>query len=214
MRHILIISGGDFAAKVIRLINRIGGYVIVGYTDIVDRGSLFGVKHLGADSQIPDLIRKHPELNAVLCVGVNEEHRDKRKLLINYLNKYEIQIPTLIAPNAFIEEDVEIGSGSIVFDNALIDFGVTIGNYSVVNLKATVCHNTEISDDVTLSPSSVIAGGCKIGSGTFVGTNATINPYISITSGCVIGSGSVVVKDCLVEGVYFGNPAKLVGSRK
>ena len=63
-------------------------------------------------------------------------------------------------------------------------------------------------------PGSVIAGGCKIGSGTFVGTNATINPYINVTAGCVIGSGSVVVKDCLVEGVYFGNPAKLSKSNK
>ena len=91
---------------------------------------------------------------------------------------------------------------------------MTIGSYSTVNLNATVCHNTEILDDVTLSPSSVIAGGCKIGSGTFVGTNATINPYINVTAGCVIGSGSVVVKDCLVEGVYFGNPAKLSKSNK
>ena len=51
----------------------------------------------------------------------------------------------------------------------------------------------------------------KIGSGTFVGTNATINPYVNVTAGCVIGSGSVLVKDCLVEGVYCGNPAKLIG---
>ena len=57
MKHILIISGGDFAAKVIRLINRIGGYVVVGYTDIVDRGSLFEVKYLGTDSEIPGLIK-------------------------------------------------------------------------------------------------------------------------------------------------------------
>ena len=214
MKRILIISGGDFAAKVIRLINRIGGYVVIGYTDIVDRGSLFEVKHLGTDREIPDLIKKHPGLKAVLCVGVETEHRDKRKVLINDLNKHELQMPALISPNAFIEEDVEIGSGSVVFDNTLIDFGVTIGSYSTVNLNATVCHNTEISDDVTLSPSSVIAGGCKIGSGTFVGTNATINPYINLTAGCVIGSGSVVVKDCLVEGVYFGNPAKLSKSNK
>ncbi len=214
MKHILIISGGDFAAKVIRLINRIGGYVVVGYTDIVDRGSLFEVKYLGTDSEIPGLIKKYPGLNGVLCIGANMEHRGKRKLLMSDLDQYELQMPALIAPNAFIETDVEIGSGSVVFDNTLIDFGVTIGNYSIVNLNATVCHNTKISDDVTLSPNSVIAGGCKIGSGTFVGTNATINPYVNVTAGCVIGSGSVVVKDCLVEGVYFGNPAKLVGSRK
>jgi sugar O-acyltransferase (sialic acid O-acetyltransferase NeuD family) len=212
MKHILIISGGDFAAKVIRLINRIGGYVVVGYTDIVDRGSLFEVKYLGTDSEILGLIKKYPGLNGVLCIGANMEHRDKRKLLINDLDKYGLQMPALIAPNAFIETDVKIGSGSVVFDNTLIDFGVTIGNYSIVNLNATVCHNTKISNDVTLSPNSVIAGGCKIGSGTFIGTNATINPYVNVTAGCVIGSGSVLVKDCLVEGVYCGNPAKLIKS--
>ena len=135
MKQILIIGGGDVGAKVIRLSNRIGGYVFIGYTDIIDRGSLFGVKYLGTDREIPDLIKKHPDLKAVLCVGVETEHRGKRKVLINNLNKHELQMPALISPNAFIEEDVEIGSRSVVFDNSFIYFGATIGSYSIVNIK-------------------------------------------------------------------------------
>jgi UDP-3-O-[3-hydroxymyristoyl] glucosamine N-acyltransferase len=96
--------------------------------------------------------------------------------VIRLINKHELQMPALISSNAFIEEDVEIGSGSVVFDNTFIYFGATIGSYSIVNINATVSHNAEIVDDVTLSPDSVIGGGCKIGSETFVGINATINP--------------------------------------
>jgi acetyltransferase-like isoleucine patch superfamily enzyme len=47
-----------------------------------------------------------------------------------------------------------------------------------------------------------------IGNNVSIGSNSTILP-VNITDNVVIGAGSVVTKDINVQGVYFGNPAKL-----
>ena len=52
-------------------------------------------------------------------------------------------------------------------------------------------------------------GKTRIGYSVSIGSNATILP-VAITDGCVIGAGAVVTRDCLIKGVYAGNPARLV----
>lgn len=46
--------------------------------------------------------------------------------------------------------------------------------------------------------------------GTWIGADALILSEIHIGSGCIIGAGSVVTKDCIDNGIYAGNPAKLI----
>ena len=101
------------------------------------------------------LIKKYPNPNSVLGIGGNVGFIEKRNYLIKLLKYYKLRTPKIIAPNTFIENDVEIGEGSIIFDNTFIDFGVVIGNVSVVNINATICHNTKISENVLLSPNVV-----------------------------------------------------------
>ena len=43
-----------------------------------------------------------------------------------------------------------------------------------------------------------------------IGANVTILPGVEIAENCLIGAGSVVVKDTKPNGVYKGNPAKLI----
>ena len=210
MNNIIIIGGGDFAKKVIRLIDRIGKYNVIGYTDTLDKGSLYSKKYLGTDSDLPILIEKFTNLKLVLGIGGNIGLLEKRNYLIKLIKYYKLQTPKIISPNAFIENDVEIEEGSIIFDNTFIDFGVQIGKFSIVNINATICHNTIISDNVSLAPNSVVLGGCTIGKDTFIGANTTINPYTKVGKNSIIGSGSVVVNDCIESGKYFGNPAKLI----
>ncbi len=49
-----------------------------------------------------------------------------------------------------------------------------------------------------------------IGSNVFIGMNAVITRGVTIGDNVVIGAGSVVTKDCPSDGVYAGNPARLI----
>jgi len=207
MKKIIVIGGGDLGRKVIRLIQKINKYQIIGYTDSKNCGLIFGIKYLGNDS-ILDKFKGKKNISAALAFGANAQQLSKRKEIIKIIKKNRINTPNIISPKASIEKYASMKEGNIIFDGSIIDFSVSLGNFGIINLNTTVCHDCKISDNLILSPNSVILGGCKIGKNVFIGANATINQYLTLTDECLIGSGSVVTKDCLSKGTYIGNPAK------
>ena len=208
MKKIIVIGGGDFAKKVIRLLQKIKKYNIIGYTDHQDRGLVFNIKYLGSDGALSKLNKEIKNVNAVLAIGGNTKDLLMRKELITKIKKIGIKTPSIISPSATIEKYSSIKDGCVVFDGSLIDYSVSVGNFSVINLNATICHDCKISENLILSPGSIILGNCKVGKNVFIGANATINQYIKVNDECIIGSGAVVTKNCLSKGIYVGNPAR------
>lgn len=210
MEKIVLIGGGDFAKKVIRLLEKIGSYNIIGYTDKKDLGSLFNVKYLGDDGELEKIIKKYPDCSAVISIAGNLNLIRKKEEIIRKVKNLGFNFPILTSPTAYIDRSVQIQEGCIIFDNSYIDFGTKIDSFSIINLSTTIGHDTKIGKLVTISPETITGGGSKIGDYTFIGMNSTIRPYISIHNGCIIGAGSVVTKNCEKSGVYTGNPAKYI----
>lgn len=207
---IVLVGGGDFAKKVIKLIDKIGYYNIIGYTDKEDLGTLFSVPYLGDDNILKNVIKKFPDCSATLCIAGNMKLIHIREKIVSELKSIGFSFPDLISPNAYIDESVDMGDGCIVFDGAYIDFEVKMGCFSVINLNATICHNTSINRHVVISPAAVCGGGTHIREFSFLGLNSTVRPYVSISEKCIIGAGAVVTKDINKPGIYGGNPAKQI----
>ena len=208
-KDILLIGGGDFAKKVIHLINSIQSYNIIGYTDIEDKGTLFSIPYLGNDKQFWTKEKPLPTKNIVICIAGNLSLVKSKQLIIESYKKLGCNFPTLISPNSFVNETSLIGNGVLLFDFAYVDFSTEIKDFSIINLKATVCHDAKIGENVLISPHTVITGGVSIGDNSIIGTNSTINPYIKINKNVVIGSNALVTKDITDSGVYTGTPAKI-----
>ena len=208
MKYIIIIGGGDFSKKIIKLLSKINIYRIVGYTDNSDKDDLFGVKYLGGDKELPILFQKYKDCNAVLGIGANDKFIDKRNNKFDEVTKIGYKTPALISPFTTIDDSAQLGEGTEIFDGSYIDFGVNIGKNSIVNINTTICHDCYIGNNVILSPRTIVAGGCFIEDNCFLGTNSTLNPHLSIKSGCIIGSGAIVTKNLIQSGIYIGNPAK------
>jgi sugar O-acyltransferase (sialic acid O-acetyltransferase NeuD family) len=206
--YIIIIGGGDFSKKIVKLLFKINIYQIVGYTDNRDNDDLCGVKYLGGDKELPILFQKYKDCNAVLGIGANFKYIDKRNNKFDEVKKIGYKTPALISPFTTIDDSSQIGEGTVIFDGSYIDFGVNIGNNSIVNINTTICHDCYIGNNVILSPRTIVAGGCFIEDNCFLGTNSTLNPHLSIKSGCIIGSGAIVTKNLTQSGIYIGNPAK------
>lgn len=209
-QNILLIGGGDFAKKVIKLIEKIDKYSIVGYTDKNDRGKLFDIPYLGNDSIFERIIIEYPDCSAALCIAGNIELLNVKEKIISKLEALGFNFPSLIAPSAEIDKTVKISKGCLIFDGAYIDFETNIEPFTVINLNSTIGHNTTIGKFSVISPEVITGGGSLIGSHTFIGINSTIRPYVNITNKCIIGAGTVVTKNCDKSGTYVGNPAKLI----
>ena len=180
MDKIVVIGGGDYSKKVIRLVQRERLFKIIGYTDLNDKGDLFGVNYLGNDDIIEELKKKNHSFKVILGIAGNLAQVKRRGLILKYLSEINVMVATVISSMSYIDNTAIIGNGVVIFDNAYIDFEVELGNNSVVNINSTICHNAIIKENVIISPSSTIAGGAKIGCNSFLGINVTVNPYIEI----------------------------------
>jgi len=67
---------------------------------------------------------------------------------------------------------------------------------------------------VPVEYTNVTSAPVIVGRHVIIGAGAIVLPGVTIGEGAAVGSLSLVKKDCEVFGVYFGSPAKRMGSRR
>ncbi len=211
MSEIVIIGGGTNAKVIISILNKIKDFIILGYTDIIDKGDILNVKYIGNDVELIKLKSTYSNCSAVIGIGIATlSDIDKRMAISEQLDALGFKQPAIISPSAIVNEDVKIGDGSVIFDGAIINTGSNIGNCVMINSNCSVDHDCMIGDHVFISPGATVCGGVVIGRKSFIGPGATITKYLNIAEGCIIGAGAVIVENCLKTGKYYGVPARWI----
>ena len=199
-KRIIIIGAGGHA-KVVAALALKCGYEILGFLEDNDisRNSFSGYSILG---NVSEAIKWKENANFIVAIGSNpvrqqiaEEHND-----LNWR--------VLIHPSAQISADVELGEGTVVFANAVINPGVKIGKHCIINTSSVVEHDNILEDYVHISPGAILCGTVSVGLRSHIGAGAVIKNNISISKDCVIGAGAIVVKKIEKPGTYVGNPAR------
>ena len=129
--------------------------------------------------------------------------------------KIAIELPvrwyTAIHPTAVISSlDVEIGEGTVIMANSVVNPSARIGKHCIINTGAIVEHDNILEDYVHLSPNVTLAGIVKVGKSTHIGAGSCTKQVLNIASNCIIGAGSVIVKDITESGTYVGVPARKI----
>lgn len=123
-------------------------------------------------------------------------------LLIPYLVFYRVVFEWILGIE--LPWNTKIGSGLKLYHGQ----GLVVNDHSIIGANCTLRHNTTIGhkelSDGTYSSSPIIGDNVDIGS------NVVIIGPITIGSNVKIGAGSVVVKNLDADGIYAGNPAKLI----
>lgn len=121
---------------------------------------------------------------------------------IPYLIYYRIFIEWILGIelpwNLNVGRDLRIYHGQAL----VINDGVRIGERCILRQSTTIGHKGCESDGFTSSP--------IIGNDVDIGANVVIIGNVIIGNNVTIGAGSVVVKSLESNGVYAGNPAKLL----
>jgi len=109
---------------------------------------------------------------------------------------------------------VKIGKNVILHNHVCIDRGVTgatiIGDDCKIDNFVHIAHGVRLGKGNTLAAHTVIEGSCQVGDGNTFGTSVIVQRKVKIGSNNIFGSGCVVTKDCGDNGVYVGNPARLI----
>lgn len=197
----LVIIGASGHGKVIADIALKTGYEVIGFLD--DNDTLqenCGFPVLG---KTKDIVKYKDQCEFVIAIGNNSIRE-------NVAEKYNVQWATLIHPAAVLGINVQVGEGTVVMANAVINPCASIGKHCIINTGAIIEHDNTLEDYVHISPNATLAGTVCVGRKTHIGVGACVKNNVIIAENVVIGAGAVVVKDIEESGVYVGVPIHIL----
>lgn len=103
-------------------------------------------------------------------------------------------LPNFIHPTALLN-NVNIGEGNIVLENAIIEPNTIIGNNIIVWSGALIGHNAVVGDHNHFAAVSMIAGNVILEESCFLGNHSTVKDGLKISHHTLVGAGAYVSKD-------------------
>ena len=100
----------------------------------------------------------------------------------------------------------KIGICNMILNDAELEPGVIVGNYSLLNKKSKYGHGCIIGNNCEIGPMAIISAYAEIGDDTLVGISALILPRMKIGKNVIISAGSVVTKNIPDNAVVAGVP--------
>ncbi len=211
MRDIVIIGGGGHAKVILSIIRKLKVFNVVGYTDKQELEDLPGCPFIGQDSILEKIIADNPQTCAVIGLGMlDSKQAHKRSQLYNHLNFLGYELPGLISPDAILNEDVSIGSGSVVMDGVIVNTGTEIGCGVILNTRSSIDHDCQIGDFSHIAPGSTICGSVITGKNVLIGAGSVVIQCLNISENSIVGAGSLVINDIELAGIYAGSPARKI----
>jgi sugar O-acyltransferase (sialic acid O-acetyltransferase NeuD family) len=190
---LILIGGGGHCKSCIDVIEQEGKFHIAGIVDLpLNLGNkVFKYDINACDEDIPSLVNEYT--NFFVTIGFITEP-NLRVTRYNLLKKLGSVFPVIVSPRAYISPYAEIGEGTIVMHDAIINANTHIGKNCIINSKALVEHDVSIGDHCHISTGSVVNGGVKIKEETFLGSNSVIKENLEIGRNSVIGCGLRLLK--------------------
>lgn len=208
---IVLIGGGGHARVVADIIELIGAYCIIGFTELRQECLLArkSLPYLGNDEVLPELVRKGITNAAIGVAGFKNNLR--RNLYSRCLN-LGFDLPTLCHPGAILARSALIGGGTVVMASSIINPGVIINENVIINTGAIIEHDCRIGHSAQIGPGAVLCGNVTVGEEAFIGAGACIIQGVNVGAGSFIGAGAVVTKDVPPGVTVAGNPARIIKS--
>ncbi|RYZ75086.1 MAG: putative colanic acid biosynthesis acetyltransferase [Lysobacteraceae bacterium] len=110
-------------------------------------------------------------------------------------------------PNLIMEEGACLGPRV----NCYCMAPISLGRGVIVSQGAYLCAGMHDIEDPDFQ---LLVKPIVIGADAWVAAEAFVGPGVSIGRGAVLGARAVLFKDAVANGVYAGNPAQLIKSRK
>jgi sugar O-acyltransferase (sialic acid O-acetyltransferase NeuD family) len=214
MKNIVLIGGGNQAHYTIDIINKEKKYNIVGIIDSIhDIGSdRFGYKILGRQEDIVRLVDQYDIEGGVISIGDNWV----RYYVFEQIKK---QLPNFrfvnaIHPSVVIGDNVELGKGIVMMAGCIINPKSKIGDFTFFATGAQIDHDCDIKNYSSISAGSITGGYVTLGEFSAITLGVTVIDRLKIGKNTVIGAGSLVLKNIPDNVLVYGNPARIVRTRK
>ncbi len=212
--NIIIIGASGHAKVVIDIIERENKYTIIGLIDsfITKDNHVFQYKILGTETDIPKLIDEFKIGAAIIAIGNNLIRKKMYESIKKIIPK--LKFINAIHPNAIIGKNVTIERGSVIMPGAIINCDSVIGEFCIINTKASLGHEGQMKEYSSLAPNVTTGGNVKIGKCTAICLGANIKQNINIGEYSIVGAGSLVLQNVDNYKLVYGVPSKTIKTIK
>ncbi len=208
-KNIILVGGGGHCISCIDVIEQLEEYQIVGILDLPAKAGskILGIPVIGNDDDISQL---NDENSFFLITTGQIKSAKTRKKIYSQIDKFNIPLPTIVSPIAYVSKHSKLEKGTIIMHNAIVNAGAEIGMCNIINTKALIEHEAKIGDFCHISTGTIINGQAKIGNGCFIGSNTVVANNITVCDNVIVSAGSQVLKDITEPGVYIGSPLRRI----
>ena len=201
---VLLIGAGGHAVSCIEIIeaedkNEIIG--LIGTPSEVGK-KLLGYEVVGSEKDLADLL----SLTSNLILGIGQIKSPNLRIEIKdkFITK-GFTFKSVVSPTAQVSKHAVIGIGTVVMHKVVINAGVKIGDYSIINTGSIIEHGSQVGNFSHISTRVISNGETSIGNNTFVGSGTIIMEQIKIGNNCIVGMGQQVRHDLSDYSTYVGN---------
>lgn len=126
-----------------------------------------------------------------------------------YLKKLGYKnFPTLVSKSTWISNNVNIGTGSIIYPGCTVNYKTDIENFVIMNMNCAIGHDCCIKDYASLSPGVNLGGYTTVGQQSEIGIGASTLQFINIEDQAIVGGNCVVVRDVKSGTIVKGVPGR------
>ncbi|MFM6928204.1 MAG: NeuD/PglB/VioB family sugar acetyltransferase [Bdellovibrio sp.] len=189
MKKIYLIGAGGHCHSCIDVIETEKKYEIAGIFDVDSKvgQKVLGYPIIGTDEDIEKYIQ--PDHYFLITVG-QIKSAGKRKALFEMLGNLKAQFAVVVSPRAWVSPHSEIGVGTIVMHDALINVKASVGVNCIINTKALIEHDAIIESHCHISTAAVVNGNCHVKEGSFIGSNSVLKEGALVEKLSVLGAGA------------------------
>ncbi|MDX1953664.1 MAG: NeuD/PglB/VioB family sugar acetyltransferase [Verrucomicrobiota bacterium] len=203
-----IIGAGGHAGEVIDAIHASNlPFLIRGLYDdnpAFHNQPIHGYQCLGSVDQFIHSTPKHSFF--FLAIGNNTARQNLAIRLI----AAEKKTLTVIHPAVIVSPSARVGSGTYVAPCSTIGSRAVVGEFALVNVHASIGHDSEIASFSQLCPGVRVSGYCKVGQGAFLGSNAVLAPGKSMGPWSRLSGCSLALNDIPEGRLASGIPATVI----
>lgn len=191
-KKIIVFGAGGHAKSCIDVIENQNKYKIFGIIDKNKKKQLFNYKILGDEKILPE-IRKKVQY-AFIAIGHLKDNTIRLNIL-KLLEKYSFKLPIIISKKSYVSKRSNIGDGTIIMHNSLVNSSAKIGKNCIVNTGSIIEHDAIIDDNVHVSTNSTVNGSVYIGKNSFIGSGSVIRQNIILKENTIVRANTFVNKN-------------------